>query len=289
MVLLKFYMQTRQWEKAIGAGRELLKKDVYGYDLVPKYKDIFTLANEKNEETIYSYNAKTMNRGHAFQAICAPADLIVNSSSIVLDGQNAYKLAWWFIDTFDPDDERLNCIVTEYIGSTGIAHSREKDAANGLLKYGAVPFKYEVESTMLPNGWWSEIDKIHLRYADALTLLAEAIVRNGNTVTNEAIELLNRVRLRAFANNQQKAYTSASFASPRAFLDSLLMERAHELFWENCRRQDLVRDGSYVEAMQKKCQIAGEGTLVQAGYERFPIPQSVINEGKGIILQNDPY
>jgi hypothetical protein len=72
-------------------------------------------------------------------------------------------------------------------------------------------------------------------------------------------------------------------------LDKLLMERAHELFRENCRRQDLVRDGSYVEAMRKKCQIAGEVTLVKEGYERFPIPQSVIDEGKGMILQNPGY
>jgi hypothetical protein len=55
-MLLKHYMQIRQWDKAEAAGRELLKPE-YGYDLVPRYKDIFTLANEKNVETIFSFNS----------------------------------------------------------------------------------------------------------------------------------------------------------------------------------------------------------------------------------------
>ena len=57
-----------------------------------------------------------------------------------------------------------------------------------------------------------------------LTLLAEAIVREGNTVTTEAINLLNQVRTRAGLT----AYTASSFSSARDFLDKLLIERAHE-------------------------------------------------------------
>ena len=55
MVLLKFYMKTKQWQKAEAMGRELMDTK-YGYSLVPNYKDIFTLANEKNAETIWSIN-----------------------------------------------------------------------------------------------------------------------------------------------------------------------------------------------------------------------------------------
>lgn len=46
-VLLKLYMLTKQWDKAEAEGRELMKPE-YGFELVPEYKDIFTLANEKN-------------------------------------------------------------------------------------------------------------------------------------------------------------------------------------------------------------------------------------------------
>ena len=53
MVLLKFYMQTKQWDKAITEARELQKPE-YKYALVTDkgaersaYANIFTYANEK--------------------------------------------------------------------------------------------------------------------------------------------------------------------------------------------------------------------------------------------------
>ena len=72
-------------------------------------------------------------------------------------------------------------------------------------------------------------------------------------------------------------------------MDKLLLERGHELFFEGCRRQDLIRDGSYVDAIKHKCQVVGQTTLVNKNYERIPLPQSVINEGKGQIEQNPGY
>ena len=78
----------------------------------------------------------------------------------------------------------------------------------------------------------------HLRYADVLTLYAEAIVRNGNAITEEALGYLNQVRTRAGL----EAYKMNDFTGPRDFLDKLLMERAHEFVFEGVRRQDLIRD-----------------------------------------------
>lgn len=79
------------------------------------------------------------------------------------------------------------------------------------------------------------------------------------------------------------------FTGPRDFLDKLLMERAHEFVFEGVRRQDLIRDGSYVEAMKKKAQYAGKTTLANEHYLRIPLPQYVINEGQGKIEQNPGY
>ena len=149
--------------------------------------------------------------------------------------------------------------------------------------YGAVPFKYEIDKGT--TGEDSEIDYIIYRYADALTLLSEAIVRNGNAVTQEAVDLLNRVRTRAGLS----AYAVSDFTNTRDFLDKLLLERGHELYYEGCRRQDLIRDGSYVDAIKRKCAVAGQTTLVNENYYRIPLPQSVIDEGKGQIIQNPGY
>ncbi|MDR1380654.1 MAG: RagB/SusD family nutrient uptake outer membrane protein, partial [Tannerella sp.] len=110
-------------------------------------------------------------------------------------------------------------------------------------------------------------------------------VRRGNAVTQEAVDLLNRVRTRA----ELPAYTMSSFSGTRDFLDKLMMERAHEFYFEGCRRQDIIRDGTYVELIKRKSQILGEPTLVNENYQRLPLPQSVINEGQGVIKQNPGY
>ncbi len=49
--------------------------------------------------------------------------------------------------------------------------------------YGAIPVKYKIEGVI---GELCEIDMPIYRYADVLTLLSEAIVRNGNSITQEA-------------------------------------------------------------------------------------------------------
>lgn len=46
-------MHEKNWAKAEECGRELMKPE-YGYGLVNNYKDIFTLENEGNVETIWA-------------------------------------------------------------------------------------------------------------------------------------------------------------------------------------------------------------------------------------------
>ena len=68
------------------------------------------------------------------------------------------------------------------------------------------------------------------------------------------------------------------------------MEHAHELYYEGCRRQDLIRDDAYEAAMKRKCGLElRESFAVPAKvYDRMPLPQSLITEGQGIIEPN-PY
>lgn len=281
MVLLKFYMMTKRWDKAEAMGRELMKPE-YGYKLMPNYADIFTLANEKNAETIWAVNCLRGTQEHKWHPHVLPNDYPTVPDNVVK--WNGFKISWDFFHTFEEGDERLKTIIYEYTGIDGKEHNEALDVATSeKLLYGAVPSKYQID----PNttGEDSEIDWIIYRYADAITLLSEAIVRNGNSVTQEAVDLLNLVRTRAGL----KEYKMSDFASVRDFLDALLMERAHELYYEGCRRQDLIRDGSYVDAIKEKCRVAGQTTLVNENYQRIPLPQSVINEGKGQIKQNPGY
>lgn len=79
-----------------------------------------------------------------------------------------------------------------------------------------------------------------IRYAEVILNRAEAIVRAGNAVTQEAIDLLNAVRTRSFPAG---AYTAASFADAAAFLDAVLLERNIEFLGEGIRNMDLMRLG----------------------------------------------
>lgn len=278
MILLKFYMMDKQWDKAEIHGRELMKPE-YGYSLVPKYSDIFTLANEKNSESIWAVNCLPGYQQHKWHPHVLPNDYPTDPEGVVK--WNGFKISWAFMKTFEKGDDRLNSIIYEYVGTEGVVHNEEDDkATGGLLLYGAVPFKYEIDKAT--TGEDNQIDWIIYRYADALTLLSEAIVRKGNAVTPEAVDLLNMVRTRAGL----KAYAIGDFKGARDFLDKLLMERAHELFYEGCRRQDLIRDGSYIDAIKQKCKDAGQTTVVSENYLRFPLPQNVIDEGQGQIKQN---
>ncbi len=79
-----------------------------------------------------------------------------------------------------------------------------------------------------------------MRWAEVLLNRAEAIVRAGNAVTQEAVNLLNAVRIRSFPTG---AYTVASFADAPAFYDAVLLERSMEFLGEGIRNMDLMRLG----------------------------------------------
>ena len=221
---------------------------------------------------------------HKWHAHVLPNDFPGSES---LTKWNGWKISWDFFNTFEEGDKRLETIIYAYTGTDGTVHSEEEDriSSDRLLYYGAIPCKYDCYDFAGTLGENSETDYIIYRYADAITLLSEAIVRNGNAITQEAVDLLNQVRVRAGL----EPYQMSDFSGVRDFLDKLLLERGHELFFEGCRRQDLIRDGSYVEAIKHKCQVAGQTTLVNENYERIPLPQSVIDEGKGQIEQNPGY
>ncbi len=261
MVLLKLYMQTHQWDKAIAEGQELMKSD-YGYALVTDagastsaYANIFTSANEGNKETIWAVNCLREYQAHLWYP------------HVISWG--GYKITHDFYKTFEEGDERVQVIT-------------DNGAADGVL-----PVKYDMVDRVGDNCY---TDWIVYRYADAITLLAEALVHKGGAVTQEALDLLNQVRTRAGLD----AYKLTDFSNTADFIDKLLWERAHELWYEGCRRQDLIRNNKYVETMAKKCVAFGRTDYITGlgtNAHLFPLPSSAINEGKkgGFDYQNPGY
>ena len=290
-LLLKLYMQTGQWSKAIAEGRELADPK-YGYDLVTDkgaessaYVNIFTHANEGNAETIWAVNCMDGFQTHKWFPHALPSGLDESPLGSYKGAWGGYKMMWDFFETFEPGDERTQAIISAYRSGDNYFDKDNKGTGGNSLADGVIPVKYKIENYVGENG---ATDWIVYRYADVLTLLAEAIVHNGNEVTAEAVDLLNRVRTRAGL----PAYATADFGSAADFIDKLLWERAHELWYEGCRRQDLVRNNRYVSTMAKKCRDHGQPDLITAKGEKwhlFPLPESAIIEGQGAILQNPGY
>ncbi|MDR0845349.1 MAG: RagB/SusD family nutrient uptake outer membrane protein, partial [Tannerella sp.] len=240
MVLFKYYMLMggrmknegqsqlagEYWDKAEKTGRELMKPE-YGYELVPNYHSLFTLAGEKNTEAIYSSTARIDGgMGHTWLAHVLPSDYPTPGN---ITRWGVFHLSWYFFDTFEKNDKRLEKIADTYVGETGTIHGRTDK--EGGLQYGPAPVKYGLEGTV---GTMCEIDLVVFRYADVMTLLAEAIVRNnGGAVTAEALDLLNKVRTRVGLT----PYSLKDAGNATNFLNLLLAERGHELYMEGSRRQ----------------------------------------------------
>ena len=275
-VLMKLYMQEKRWDEAVECGREIMK---CGYSLVPHYKDIFTLENEGNDETIYACIEKRGVNEQMWHAHVLPSDYPTENENI--QKWNGYRMPWDFYHTFDANDERLEVICGEYTGVDGTLHNEETDRndSSKSLDKGALPIKYGEDPTQTSES--SEVDIPVYRYADVLTLMSEALARQANGVTQEAIDLLNEVHTRAGLT----AYNPGDFSNLEAFLDTVLLERGHEFWAEGLRRTDLIRHGKFVEYAKKY----KSSTTVQDYMTLMPIPQNIITESGGVVQQNPGY
>lgn len=110
---------------------------------------------------------------------------------------------------------------------------------------------------------------------------AEAIMRmNGGTATQDAVDLVNAVKKRAFtaADWPTAQSTVANFT-----LDSLLNERGKEFIFEGWRRQDLIRFGTFTTGTWWDHVPTNDKNK-----ELFPIPFTPISNNKNL-KQNPGY
>ena len=101
-----------------------------------------------------------------------------------------------------------------------------------------------------------------------LLLYAEADVRAHNVVSSQAIDCVNQVRNRAGLANLDADKT----ANVDAFLDAILMERGHELYYEGCRKIDLIRFNKYYTLLKE----AGK----EPSSQYFPLPDYAVQQAE---------
>ena len=116
------------------------------------------------------------------------------------------------------------------------------------------------------------------RAADAYLMLAEAQLRNGG-IQADGLDAYNAVRTRAGLN----AVSSVD-------LEDIIDERGRELYWENMRRQDLVRFDLLTSSEYVWDWKGGsyKGNSVDDRYNLYPIPTTEINSNSKL-EQNPGY
>ena len=109
-------------------------------------------------------------------------------------------------------------------------------------------------------------------------------MKPSGTVNAEALELMNQVRRRAGLNNK----LLSDFPTNESFIDQLLTERSHEFWCESGQyRADLIRfDKLYDRVMMLNSNVAPYASKYKYLY---PLPLSVIVDGKGQVKQNPGY
>jgi hypothetical protein len=273
MIRMKLNLMLKNWAAVETDARELMKAE-YGYGLMDSYKDIFSLEHEKNKELILVVPCNMEGFGNGWISHTLPYAYNYENSNAQKWG--GYRMEWDFYNTFETNDERLETIVAEFTATDGTVYNQTNPGEQ--LAKGALPLKYGVDPAQV--GHKSNIDVVVFRYADVLLSLAEAINEIKNGPTTEAIGLINKVRDRVGLDD----LTAAQTANQSVFNTAILKERGHEFYCEGLRRQDLIRHGKYIEVAQQN-----PNSQIKAYKTKFPIPNSVIVETEGKVLQTSGY
>ena len=207
-------------------------------------------------------------------------------ADVPLAGWATVQSTWLFYDSFEENDTRKTYLLPEYTALNGdVREVRNRENPDQYLDLGPIPLKYEYDPAIAGSGGYSDLDIVVYRYPDVLLSLAEAIVmKPGGGVTQEAVDLMNDVRERA----KIEAKTLSDFPTKEAFIDQLLLERAHEFWCESGQyRADLIRfDKLYDRVLEMN---AGQAPYASKDKYVYPLPPEVIVDGKGQVIQNPGY
>ena len=223
-----------------------IQTDSY-YGLMPTTSDAFDYTQKLNKEMIFFvYFNNANDSGHG---------------------------AWWTVsslkDIKNPDPEFL----TIYDGNDNrkalISTYHTVSSTNHLMTKWYTPFD-AVYTTQVSS------DFPHIRYADVVLMMAEALGRQGKIA--EALPYLNKTRVRAGLTE----YTASDISTEDQFIAALADERGKEFALEGQRWYDLVRLGLAVDHFKDLGYTIDNHNLL------FPIPWEEIHivDNSDILWQN---
>ena len=199
------YTGTPQYDKVLAVTQALM--DSGGYQLEPRYRAPFARNNDQSVEIIWTVPYDAVNgccSNFHMKTLKPELRRVFNLQAQPWGGSASNPQ---FIDTYDPDDTRLQ--DTWLMG--------RQFTPDGKYGYNFVKYVPRIDSTAFNNGFpvWkyeiyagetgaSDVDYPIMRYAEVLMMRAEALLRTGQA--DSAAVLVTQVRQRAFATtNPSKA------------------------------------------------------------------------------------
>lgn len=279
-ILAKFYLNTKQWQKAADAAKTVIDFNYYTTTQY-QFKDLFKVDNEgiTNKEMMLVLQCKNeVDFGNWFMAGALPPGFKSTPQvpeflylPTMSNFATQYRLRTAFVNTMAATDKRRSLICTSYVNSNNVT-------VNILPGDNARSFKYWDNSTIGNN---SGNDVPLLRYADILLTRAEALNELSAIPPLECFTLINQVRTRAGLPN----LTLLDAPTKESFRDAIFRERGWEFISEGKRREDLIRQGTFISSAISR---GISSDIATADKVLFPIPISEIQANK-LCIQNKGY
>ena len=267
-LLAKVYLTLKNYPKTIS----ILSNIIGSFTLLNNFADVFDPANKNHPESLFEvqFNANIQGEGSMYANLFAPNNVdgqaLVGGTGRVL-GLNLPTEA--LLNSFDNNDLRKDLTIGRGATSEVLYQKKFMDTDPVFN-----PVKFT--NTDCKNNF------IVLRYADVLLMQAEALNEISYVANGEAFEFLNLIHERAGLPR----YSSIDLPDQATFRDAVLLERVHELAFENHRWFDLLRTGKALEVMTNHVSFHGQYNVSEFQL-LYPIPQSQIDVSD--IRQNNGY
>jgi len=265
--LTKFYLNNRKWSLAAETAETIIESGVYELFVGDTSRaQLFDLENEGCSEFIFVVPYSSKKPANTYLACAVPDNYkfkYVSKTNFAAD----FRIPDSFLNTFDPNDQRLDAFVFKYVNTSGDVVSCGPNNVRS--------FKYPEDPVAV--GDVSSNDFPLLRYADILLSRAEAL-NELNGPTQESIDLINQVRNVAGVDDLQLN----DFTNTEDLREAILRERGWEFHTEGLRRQDLIRQGKFISMAISR------GFAAKDYHVLFPIPQAEITANKNLV-QNKGY
>jgi len=272
-ILTKFHLNNKEWEKAAAAAEKVLFPEA-GYTLYPDYTTLFAVSGENNNEFIFRWECMVgSDQINGYMPHAFPPFYPVQSNWENFGAQ--FRTYTKFYESFEDADTRKLLFLDEYVPTnTGVLTPLNRDSDGNPLD-NVRSFKYVPDPNAQGRFFGNDIP--YIRLADILLARAEAL-NEMNGPNQEGVDLINQVRDRASVD----PVSLSDFPTKEALRNFILAERGRELYTEGFRREDLIRQGKYIQ------QALDRGKPAQPHHVLYPIPQPQIDNNPNL-EQNPGY